>query len=836
MDKFWHDVKFGARMLLKSRALTVIAVVTLALGIGANTAIFSLTDQILLRPLPVPRPQELVELRSPGPKSGHVSSDVGEGAPASFSYPSYKDLRDRNTVFSGLLACYSIPLSVSGQGQTERAQGQLVSGNYFETLGVRPALGRMFTQDDDRIPGAHPVAILSHGYWTRRFGASPAILNQQLLVNGLSLTVVGVAQRGFQGVEVGQLPDIFVPITMKAQMTPNWDGLNDRRDYWFAILGRLKPGVSRTQAEAGLASTYRGVLEEEAATTHYSPERLQKFLAKKIVLLPAAGGRNVLRTSARAPLLLLSTVVALVLLIACANVAGLLIARGAARQKEIALRLAMGASRWQLMRQFLTESVLLALAGGALGLILASWTIDALLQVMPASQGVLGLSAQLDARLLAFNLAISALTGIIFGLAPALRATRTELAVVLKEQGLAHSGGLSNVRFLKGLIVTQVAMTALLLVGAGWFIKSLRNLSRADLGMQTSRLLQYSVAPELNGYSPERSTALFDSIREQVRSLPGVISISAAVEPVFADSDEGSNITAEGHAPAENEDTGVLRNSLGPDYFSTMGIPLVAGREFTPADNAGSAKVAIVNETMANRFFSGQNPIGRRFAFGAGNNVHPDIEIVGLVRDSKHSTVRDTPRPFVYLPYAQRKNLGSITFYVRTAADPNQLAAAMRREVARLDANLPVYELKTLQTQITEQLFVDRLISSLSLSFALVAAMLAAIGIYGVMAYTVARRTREIGIRVALGAKQSDVRWMILREVALLAGIGLTVGLPAALGMGRFAESLLYGVKASDMTMALAATVVLAGVALLAGYLPARRAARVDPMVALRYE
>jgi putative ABC transport system permease protein len=836
MQSLLQDLRYGARMLLKNPGFTVIAVLTLALGIGANTAIFSLTDQILLRRLPVERPEELVVLRSPGPKGGHVWSD-GDDA-ASFSYPMYKDLRDRGAnVFSGLLARFAIPLSVAGAGQTERADGELVSGNYFEILGVRPALGRVFNQEDDRAPGAHQVVVLSHAYWTRRFGADPAILNKSLTVNGNPMTVIGVSREGFRGVQVGQTPDVFVPMMMKAQMIPNSRGLDDRRDYWLAIMGRLKPGMSRAQTEEAIRPSYRSILEEELSLrSGGSAQSRQRFLDKIILLEDGSNGRQILQRESKQPFLVLMGMAGLALLIACANVANLLLARGAARQREIAVRMALGAGRWRLMRQFLLESLMLSMTGGAVGLIVAVWTIQGLVAAIPPSVGALGLSTELDLRLLGFTLALSALTGLLFGVAPAARATRLNLEATLREQGSSASGSLSSVRFRKALVASQIVLTTVLLVGAGLFARSLNNLKRLDLGLRADHLIAFSVAPELNGYTPQRTIAFFDDLRQSVAALPGMRSVSAAEIAILTDSNAGSNVTIEGYQAQENEDMEVRHNRIGPDFFTTMGIPLLGGREFTVADTAGSAKVAIINETMARRFFANRNPIGSHFAFGAGDRIRPDIEIVGVVKDSKHATVREEKRPFAYLPYAQETNLGRITFYARTDQDVDAIAPSLRREVARRDNNLPIYNLKTLRQQADESLFADRFLTFLSICFGSLAAALAAIGLYGVMAYTVTRRMREIGIRIALGATQGRVAWLVLREVALLAGAGLLAGAPLAFALGRAAESLLFGIKAGDPLVFAAAGSLLTLVALFGGYLPARRAARVDPMVALRRE
>jgi predicted permease len=833
MDTLLQDIRYGARMLLKSPAFTAVAVLMLALGIGANTAIFSLTDQVLLRELPVQKPEQLVILRSPGEKPGHTSSD-GDDA-ASFSYPLYKDLRDHNPAFSGLLARYEVPLSVAGQGSTERAGGELVSGNYFQVLGVTPALGRVFSPQDETAPGANPVAVLSYGYWMRHFGGNPAILNKQLTVNGTLLTVVGVAHAGFTGVQVGKLSDIFIPITMKSQMTPNWNGLEDPKDHWVAILARLKPGFTRARAQVALQPAYHSLLQSELPLMNLSAESQRQFLSRPLLLESGATGRPILQADARQPLIMLTLMVGLVLLIACANLASLLVARGEARQREIAVRLAVGAARWRLVRQLFTENLLLAILGGAAGVLFAVWTLGVLVQTMQESMGVLGLEKRLDGRILAFAVALSLLTAILFGLLPAQRATRADLQSTLKDLGASLSHRISSVRLRKALIVGQVALTAVLLTAAGLFTRSLLNLKNTNLGLCTDHVLEFSVAPELNRYAPPRAIAFVDQLRRSIAGLPGVSSVSAAALPILSNSTWGSDVTVEGYTPREGEDRHVWRNEVGPDYFATLGTPLLSGREFGDSDSAGSSKVAIVNSTFVRRFLPGRNPLGLHIRTGPGN-ARPDIEIVGVVKDSKYSNPRNPILPFAYTPYAQDPAFGRATFYVRTAGDPAAMAATLRKAVQNLDSNLPVYDVETLNEQVNDTVFADRLLTFLSLCLGFLAAVLAAVGLYGVMAYVVARRTREIGIRMALGATRENIAGLILREVAHMAAIGLAIGLAVALAADRLVASLLYGVQATDPLVFAAAVLLLAVVALLAGGLPARRAASVDPVVALRYE
>jgi predicted permease len=834
MGNFAQDLKYALRMLGKNPGFTIVAVITLALGIGANTAIFSLTDQVLLRMLPVGHPKELVILRSPGPSPGRNWNDGPGGT--SFSYPAYEDLRDRNQVLSGLLARFSTQVSVAAQGSSELANGELVTGNYFTVLEVEPAMGRVFGAEDETAPGANPVVVLSYGYWKRRFGLDPGILNKQLAVNGHPLTVVGVSRAGFSGVQVGQAPDLFIPITLKAQMTPNWDGLADRDDHWLAMIGRLKPGMSVAKAQAGIAPTYHAMLETESPAKKSNSKTRQEFLDRKLILDPGSKGRPILQHDTKGPLLALMGMVGLVLMIACANLASLLVARGEARQREIALRLALGAGRWRLVRQLVAESLLLAVVGGAAGIVLASWSLNLIVRAIPEDPGTSGLTPQLDYRVLIFAAVISIFTGILFGLAPALRASRANIQTILKDQGSSVSAGRANVRVRKFLLAAQIALTAVLLASAGLFAHSLLNLNRQDLGVRPDHVLQFSISPELNGYTPPQSIVLVERIRKNLESLPGVRAVSASEIAMLANSNSSSNITVQDYKEQENENMDVDQNWVGPDFLSAMGTPLMSGREISESDMATAPRVAVVNQKFVQRFFAGRNPIGQHFGFGGGDDVHLDVEIVGVVKDSKNIDLRQDIGPYVLVPYSHSSHFGNATFYVRTHQDPVSLATAVRKTVQDYDGKLSVFDLKTLTAQVNDIVFTDRLVTYFSLGLGILAALLAAIGLYGVMAYVVARRTREIGIRMALGATQGNVARMVLQEIAGISVMGLTVGLVAAYATGRIIESQLFGVKAGDPFVFAAAAVLLVIVAVLAGWLPARKAASVDPMVALRYE
>jgi putative ABC transport system permease protein len=833
MYTFWQDVRYGLRMLAKNPGFTAIAILTLALGIGANTAIFSLVDQMLLRRLPVKHPEQLVVLRSPGLKEGHVWSD-GDDA-QSFSYPIYKGLRGNTSVVSGMLARFAFNASISSHGQTERGLGELVSGNYFDVLGVRPSFGRLLTPDDDKVPGGHPLAVLSYAYWQQHFGGDPGILNQALLVNNTELTIVGVAQKGFDGIQVGQIADVFVPMMMKGQMTPNRNGLDDWNDAWAAILARRKPGVSTAQLEAGLTVTYRPLLEQQLATNKgWDQKKRQEFLAKKVLVVPGAVGRPTLQNDSGPALMALFALVALVLLIACTNVANLLLAQGASRQREFAIRSALGASRSRMVRQLLIESLLCALGGGALGLVFGLWLMNILTPEV-ASTGVSGLSARLDGTILAFAAGATLLCGILFGGIPAWRVTRTSVTQTLKEQGSTGSVALSHVRFRKFLVAGQVAFTLLLLAGSCLFTKTLWNLRKTDLGLNTSNVITFSISPALNGYDTPRSIALIDNMRERLAALPGVRAVGSSELPTLTGRNAGANITVEGRAQTP-DDADVLVDFISPAYFSTLGVPLIDGRDFTAADSANGNKVAIINETLARHFFPNRNPIGLHLAFGGGAKVTPDRQIVGVIKDNRQDHVRSEMSSYVFIPYAQNKTITGMSFYVRTQQDPLLIADEMRGAVRNLDPNMPVYDLKTFDRVVDEDLIAERLIAAMSAGFGLLAGLLAALGIYGVLSYLVIQRTREIGIRIALGAEAREVRALIVKEVGFMVIAGAAIGLPAAYAFARLSESLLFGVHANNIGIYLLALTVITVIAAAACLVPVRRAIRVDPIIALRYE
>jgi predicted permease len=829
MHSTWRDLRHAIRSFRKSPGFLAIVILTLGLGIGANAAIFSLMDQILLRPLPVHDPASLVLLDGPGAFMGRTMNAM------TFSYPMYKDFRDRNEVFTGVLARFPLAMTAVWRGASERANGELVSGNYFDVLGVQPALGRVLNEADDRTPGAHPVAVLSYGYWQRRFGGDPGVLSQTISVNGHPLSIVGVTKRGFAGIQIGQSVDIMVPIMMKAQMTPTWNDLDNRRSRWLTVMARLKPGVSAKQADSAMNVIYRQINEQEIKDIPNASESFRKrFTSKHLDVLPGRKGVSDLRREFSTPLIVLMSMVGVVLLISCANVANLLLARTTARQKEISLRLALGANRARIVKQQLVESGLLAAAGTAVGLVFAWWTGAVLIGALPGDPASRALSSDPDVRVTLFAIAVGVLTAFIFGIVPALQATRVTVTSAMKEDSGSVTGGGRQARLRRGLVIGQVALSMLLLAGAGLFARSLYNLKNVDPGFRVDDLIAFSIDPSLSGYDGDRLTALYRRVQEELGAVPGVRSVSMSETGTLSGNDWSMTIRVDGYQAKEGEDMNPSVDGVGPRYFETMGIPLVAGREFTDRDGKGAPRVAVINETMAKYFFNGSSPIGRRFGFGRGSAT--DIEIIGVAKDVRSLELRDSAPRFIYIPYAQDDSVTQLTYYVRAAQGSSSTGTAVRQAVQRIDANLPIFNMKSMQVQVDESLFVERMVAMLSVAFGALAALLAAIGLYGVMSYAVTRRTREIGIRMALGAERGRVLWLVLREVAIMAAVGIAAGLGGALWLTRQIQAQLFGLAPSDPATLAGAGLLLAFIAVGAGYLPARRAATIDPIVSLRTE
>jgi putative ABC transport system permease protein len=866
MKHLARDLRYAVRGLTRSPLFTSVALLSIALGIGANTAIFTLVDEVLLRRLPVKDPQQLVLFNG---ARNHYGSNSGGNM---LSFPMYEDFRDNFVepavnlprvshavaspaptpkVFSGVFARRTVAMNVGVDGQTERVPGEIVSGTYFPVLGVGAAIGRVIGPDDDRERGNSPVAVLSFDYWRTRFAADPGIVGRVITINNTKLTIIGVSQDGFDGVDIGYVPSVRVPLTMKAQMTPNWDDVDNRRSRWVNVFARLRPGVSQEQALAAIQPFFHGLLEQEVQAPAFSnttPYTREQFLKGQVGLLPASQGRSPIRQQLSQPLWLLLGIVAGVLLISCANVASLLIARASARQKEIAVRLALGASRARIVGQLLVESVLLAAIGGTLGLAFAWWTTKFLLGFLPTSETPHVITGAIDYRVLAFNFLLSLATGLLFGLVPALRSTKPNLAPTLKDQVGAVGGG---VRFRKALVVAQVTISILLLIGAGLFIRTLENLRLIDLGLEPERLIAFNISPAISGYTPQRIPPLYKSLVERLAAQPGVQGVAFASMGLLEGNEWDSTMTVEGYQAKQGEQIDPYCNSISAGYFRTMGIPVLRGREFDARDEGAAPRPsdptrgdgrgngyrhAIVNQSFAKRYFGDQDPIGRHIGFGGNPGTPTPLEIVGVVRNSKYTGVRDDIPEQAFFPLLEERTPSAAVIYVRTTGDPSAAFSAAQRTLRDLDSNVPIYNLRTLARQIDRSLLVERFIATLSTAFGVLATLLAVIGLYGVMAYTVARRTREIGVRMALGAVPRDVVWLVMREVLTLVATGLAIGLVAAWGLNRFVSSVLYGISASDPLTIAGAAAVLAAVSVLAGYVPARRATRVNPVLALRYE
>jgi len=790
---------------------------------------------MLLQPLPVPHPDELVNLGAPPPKPGNDSCGMEGSCDDVFSYPMFRDLEKSQNVFTGVAAHVFFGANLAYRGQTTTGRGVLVSGSYFPVLGIQPALGRLIGPSDNRAVGSSPVVVLSYAYWHNRFDGSPDVLNQTIIVNGEQFAIIGVTPPGFEGTTLALMPDIYVPITMRGFTQRDAKSFEDRRNYWAYVFARLKPGVSIDQARSGINVQYRAIINDVEAPLQkgMSDQTMVKFRAKQVTLEPGYRGQSELHTEARTPLLMLLTVTGLVLLIACANIANLLLARSTARAGEMAVRISIGANRRQLVAQLLAESCLLAVLGGLTGLIVARWTIDAVSSFIPTDMPI-RFHFSLELPALFFAAVTTFGTGIAFGLIPALHSTRPDVLTALKGQSGQPSGARSAARFRWALATAQIALSMMLLVSAGLFTKSLYKVSRIDLGMNIESMITFGVSPRLNGYKPVQSIAFFQRLEEDLRVQPGVTGVTASVVPILVGDNWGNSVRVQSFNAGPDTDTNSRFNAIGPGYFYTMGVPLIAGRQFTESDTRGAAKVAIVNEAFAKKFNLGLDAVGKRIGSGPGNDLN--MEIIGLVKNAKYSEVRKEVPPLYFIPYRQMDSIGNISFYVRGALDSKRLMSMVQPVVARQDANLPVEDLRTLEQTVHNNVAVDRMISVLSAAFAILATILAAIGLYAVLAYTVAQRTREFGLRMALGAAPSRVQRLVLRQVGFMTLIGSILGLGAAIGLGHLAESLLYQMKGYDAPVLVTSAFALALVALAAGFVPAYRASQVDPMQALHYE
>jgi putative ABC transport system permease protein len=835
MDKPFQNILYALRQLRKRPGFTVAALVTLALGIGANAAIFSLVDQVLLRRLPVVEPDRLVMLKYAGSDTGHGSFHGGSSYQY-FSYPMYRDLRDQNTVFSGMLTMFPAQVGVQWHNTPSLANSELVSGNYFSLLGLKPALGRLFIAEDSATHGASPLVVLSYRYWTQQFASDPAVIGQDLLINGNPFTIIGVVQPGFNSIISGTLPDFFVPITMKAQMTPQWDELEDRRSRWLNIVARLKPGITVHQAEAGINPLWKAIRAEELKSIQTKSQRFREQFVEKsyLTLLDGSRGFSPLRELMRVPLLILIGMVALLTLMATANVGSLLLVRAAGRVREMSIRYSLGATRKRVAAQLLIEGLVLGLTGGCLGLALSPLLTSALIRFInptATTAGMTSLSASLDANVILFCFAISVVASVVFSLAPILQFYNPQVAPALKQQ--TGTGEVSHARFRRLTVAVQIGLSLMLLVGAALFSRTLSNLKSVDVGFVTDHLLTFQLDPRLAGYQPGAVASLYKRLLETLGSEPGVQSVGMTDDPVLARSNDTFSIEVPGYQAQEGEHNSFEWEHVTPGYFATLEIPLVAGRVFTDEDNINTVKVVAVNESFVRKFYGGHasDALGRSFSADKTS-----LLVVGVVKDAKHYSVHDLPGPIFYSPIFQDAEPGSVGVYVRTRQAPEDAASTVRTAVNTIDSKLVIDSLQSMSSEIDTTLINERILSFLAIAFGVVAVFITAIGLYGVLAYSIAQRTREIGIRMALGANRGAVLRMVLREVLLITGASVAVALPLSIALSTLVKSQLFGISHYDPVTLIAVTLAIGAVALLAASVPARRAIRVQPITALRYE
>ncbi|HEU4616485.1 MAG TPA: ABC transporter permease [Gammaproteobacteria bacterium] len=832
MSTFLADLRYGARGLRARPAFVAVIVLTLALGIGANVAIVSLFQQILLSPLPVPDPERLVNLSDPGPKPGGLTfGSIAGGRDSTFSYPMFRDLERAEGGFLRIAAHRLFDASVSTGDAARRETGLFVSGSYFSVLGLEPALGRLLGLEDDRVDGQAASVVLSHAYWESGFGADPGILGRKLIVNGAPLTIVGVAKAGFRGTTLGARASVFVPMTFRGVDSPtSIPNHENRLFYWVYLFARLEPGVSRDAAAAAVNARYRAILNDVDAPlqTGASDQELEAFRKKSLVLEPGERGQSSLLPRLTGRLEMLLGVSGAVLLLCCANVAGLMLVRGSARTGEMAVRASMGATRGRLASLLLAESLLPTLPAALLSWPVAWLTLRGLASGVPGiPAGAFDADVSFAAALAAIGAAV--LTALAFGLFPALRLVRAEPRETLQAYGTRQTSGKAVQGFRTALATVQIALSMALLALTGVFAQSLANIARIDLGFDVDSVVTFSISPETNGYSPERSARLFDRLDQELAAIPGVDSAASSMVGLL--SGNALTITTTADAVEGRPRRSSNFDYVSPGFFRTLGIPLLAGRDFSGADAAGAPAAAIVNERFAERFGLGRDVIGRRISPGP-----LDAEIVGLVADAKYASVTEDVAPQLYVPRRQSTTLGSSTFYVRGARPPEDLIAAVRETVARIDPAVPITDVHTMREQLRESIALPRFAARAATAFAVLATVLAGLGLYGVLAYSVAQRSREIGLRVALGAPAGRIRGMVVRQVVAMTSIGGVVGAVAAVLLARAARSVLYEIGAGDPVAVAAAAAVVAAVTLGAAYLPARRASRVDPMVALRYE
>ena len=821
-----QDIKYTLRLLLKQPGFAAVVVLTLALGIGANAAIFSLTDKVLLQSLPVQKPEDLVLLST---YDGQGGPDNGDD---SFSYPMYQDLRDQNEVFSGVIAHGGAQMNVTYGDQSVRVNGELVSGNFFQTLGVSPWVGRLFTQEDDRTPGAHPVAVLSYAFWQSRFNKDSSLIGKTILINEYPVTVIGVTPPGFYGDTLVSNPDVRVPLMMTPVFNPQPPTrLTKRSHQWMYVMARRKEGVSTAQAQASLDVLYRRIRESEAQSRSLSGSNLEKYMTRRIKLSPGAQGFQHLQHDFRTSLYLLFAATSVILLILCANLANLMLARTTVRSQEIAVRLALGAGRLRLLRQWLTEGLVLSLLGATAGILIAFWIRAGLLAFVPRDVRE-NLQSTISWRLYGFILLTAIVIGVGFSLAPAIKAARQVVnpSFAAESRSFTSAGKLLSLR--SALILVQIALSLPLLVSAALLIRTLQNLRAIDTGFDKNNVLLASINPSLSGYSPEKSHVFYDDLLTRTRSLPGVTAASLASDSPISGGWDRVGLVIEGYTPKEGERTSTDVTWISTDYFKSLRIPFLLGRDFTDLDKPGGPRVAIVNEKMAQHFFGTTDVIGKHI----GLEKTPDITIVGVVKDATYSNLRDNQRRHFYLPTSQEERLSNLTLHIKTEGDSQPVGAALRNEVKSIDPHLPLYDVKTLADEINQSLIQERMVTWLTSALGLVATLLTALGLYGVLVFAVARRTREIGIRLALGAQRRDVMKLIVTQGLVVVAVGIVLGLFASYGLSKVIATLLFGVSPTSASTLIGVTVGLLVISLLACYLPARRATKVDPLVALRYE
>jgi len=839
METLFQDIRYGLRMLRKSPGFTAVAVVTLALGIGANTAIFSLINALLLKMLPVKNPAELVVIGDPAEVYARSN---GTPEVAYFSYPLYRALRDNTSAFSGMLVSSEVnrtKVTKDGSDISTSAVAVLVSGNYFSVLGVDALMGRTLTPEDDEAKGKHPVVVVGYNFWQRNLGQDRGIVGQTISLNNYPFTIVGVAPPGFFGDTVGDTQDFWVPIMMQEQLMPGRAFLEDLHTSWLHVIARLKPGTSLEQASANVNLAFQQFANGPLSASLSSDDK-QALRKSTVNVVPGGKGLSELRSEFLDLLLVLMTIVALVLLIACVNVANLLLARASARQREIAVRLAMGAARTRLLRQLLTESLLLASVGGIAGLLAAHWGTQALLRVAVSPSSAQSLDVHPDQVVLSFTAGMCLIAGVLFGLVPALKSLQVNLTPVLKDQASqqAPGGRLSRLNWGKVLVASQVSLSLLVLFAAGLLVRTLHNLKNLDLGYNREHLLLIRTDPIAVGYKGQQVVDFANEMVRRLATLPGVNGVTMSKNGLFSGSDSGDDIKVEGFVPGRAEDKAVHWDWAGPNYFTAIGIPMVLGRDIGPQDTATSPKVAVINETMARFYFGKANPIGRRIWFDDEENRNKPVEIVGVARDARGMELRGPMERRFYMPFAQtfQQSMANVIFEIRTAGDPAAMANSARKVITDFNPNLNANWAYPVDHLVDKTLSTDALIAQLSSFFGGLALLLACVGLYGVMSYTVSGKTKEIGLRMALGAQRQAVLLMVLRDLMKVLLTGVAIGVPAALAASQLLRSMLFGLKATDPLSLILVIVLLSTVALLAGLIPARRASKVDPMVALRYE